>query len=182
MAPAPPAATAAVGAQQQERRVVQLQAVDITPENFAPFGQLVGATDDGKQFDQEDAQLQLDQGQPRFYIMRLPHRGRRFERITYHAKVTQCLGGLQPVSPWFLVVARPTLSVDSYPKQEDLAAFRIPHGVFVKLHKGTWHAGPLFDGEQADFYNLELSDTNVVDHNTHDYGSQQGLAFEVVDP
>lgn len=27
--------------------------------------QLVGATDDGKQFDQEDAQLQLDQGQPR---------------------------------------------------------------------------------------------------------------------
>lgn len=188
--------------------------------------------------------------------MRLPHRGRRFERITYHAKVTQCLGGLQvtgpsrmrtlqipvprwvalkpgctaplrrpagdlvrdpspaastrqrgrtpagrrpptalactapgcqqlrlvhrlvwdalpiaqggrapawrpvlpapqnwtttitshpsclqPVSPWFLVVARPTLSVDSYPKQEDLAAFRIPHGVFVKLHKGTWHAG-----------------------------------------
>lgn len=25
--------------------------------------------------------------------------------------------------------------------QADLAAFRIPHGVFVKLHKGTWHAG-----------------------------------------
>lgn len=43
-------------------------------------------------------------------------------------------------------------------------------------------AGPLFDGEEADFYNLELSDTNVVDHNTHDYGSQQGLTFEVVDP
>jgi hypothetical protein len=27
--------------------------------------------------------------------MRLPHRGRRFDRITYHANVTQCLGGLQ---------------------------------------------------------------------------------------
>lgn len=27
--------------------------------------------------------------------MRLPHRGRQFERITYHASVTQCLGGLQ---------------------------------------------------------------------------------------
>lgn len=48
---------------------------------------------------------------------------------------------VQPVSPWFLVVARPTLSVESYPQQQDLAAFRIPHGVFVKLHKGTWHAG-----------------------------------------
>lgn len=28
------------------------------------------------------------------------------------------------------------------------------------------------------FYNLELSDTNVVDHNTHDY-SQQHLMFEL---
>ncbi|KAI7843029.1 hypothetical protein COHA_003361 [Chlorella ohadii] len=177
-------------AQQQERRVVQLQAVDITAENFAPFGQLVGANDDGKLFDEQDAQLDLSAGQPRFYIMRLPRRGRRFERITYHAQVTQCLGGLQPASPWFLVVARPTLSVEAYPRQADLAAFRIPHGVFVKMHKGTWHAGgwpvlglgPLFDGDGPfDFYNLELSDTNVTDHNTHDYGEAEGLALEIVD-
>lgn len=167
--------------QQQQRHVVQLKAVDITEENFKPFGQLIGPTDDGKEFDGEDAQLELDQGQPRFYIMRLPRRGRTFERITYHAKVTQCLGGLQPASPWFLVVARPTLSVQRHPAQADLTAFRIPHGVFVKMHKGTWHAGPLFDAPSADFYNLELSDTNVVDHNTHDYGEQEGLAFEVAD-
>ena len=233
----------------------------------------------------------------------------------------------QPASPWFLVVARPTLSVEAYPRQvrpaahpgtpagclrpckhtlgspaesqapcralrpgahsskttpavgslqADLAAFRIPHGVFVKMHKGTWHAGgvagarvvrtargccagllnpaaslsvgdstsppsspfagPLFDGDGPfDFYNLELSDTNgeqltncdasrsnvphrshmrcclhhwlgvrhalllgrayllaycppaasvptaVTDHNTHDYGEAEGLAFEILD-
>ncbi|PSC74878.1 ureidoglycolate hydrolase [Micractinium conductrix] len=133
-------------------------------------------------FDQGDAQLDLSAGQPRFYIMRLPRRGRRFERITYHARVTQCLGVLQPASPWFMVVAAPTLSVERYPQQANLAAFRIPHGVFVKLHKGTWHAGPLFDGGgPVDFYNLELSDTNVTDHNTHDYGRAEGLAFEVSD-
>lgn len=40
MAPAPAAAAAATGEQQQERQVVQLQAVDITPDNFAPFGQV----------------------------------------------------------------------------------------------------------------------------------------------
>ena len=28
------------------------------------------------------------------------------------------------------------------------------------------------------FYNLELADTNVVDHNTHDYSMQQ-LRFKV---
>jgi len=36
--------------------------------------------------------------------------------------------------------------------------------------QATWHAGPLFKGTpHMDFYNLELSDTNVVDHNTHDF-------------
>jgi hypothetical protein len=32
-----------------------------------------------------------------------------------------------------------------------------------------------------DFYNLELADTNVVDHNTHDYRRGQGVEFVVVD-
>ncbi|XP_024517675.1 uncharacterized protein LOC9657510 [Selaginella moellendorffii] len=37
-----------------------------------------------------------------------------------------------------------------------------------KLNEGTWHAGPLFgDRDSMVFYNLELSDTNVVDHTTH---------------
>ena len=34
---------------------------------------------------------------------------------------------------------------------------------------------------RRDFYNLELKDTNVVDHNTHDYSTQSGLRFEIVD-
>jgi hypothetical protein len=42
-------------------------------------------------------------------------------------------------------------------------------------------AGPLFAGsEYMDFYNLELADTNIVDHNTHDYESE-GLTYEVLD-
>lgn len=32
-----------------------------------------------------------------------------------------------------------------------------------------------------DFYNLELSDTNVVDHNTHDYAKQQGVTYTVLE-
>lgn len=38
-------------------------------------------------------------------------------------------------------------------------------------------AGPLFDSNSMDFINLENSDTNVVDHNTHVFG----LEYEVVD-
>eukprot|EP00879_Flechtneria_rotunda_P011510 GHRR01012023.1.p1 GENE.GHRR01012023.1~~GHRR01012023.1.p1 ORF type:complete len:203 (+),score=23.42 GHRR01012023.1:190-798(+) len=158
---------------------VTLQAIDLTPEVFEPFGQVVGPTDDGKVFDHEDAQLTLDKGTPRFYIMRIPERGLTFSHITYHANVTQCLGGLSPVAPWYIVVAAPSGSVQACPRQEQLTAFKVPHGMFVKFHAGTWHAGPLFAGQaHMDFYNLELSDTNVVDHNTHDY-SAQGISYTV---
>ena len=62
----------------------------------APGVQVVGSSEDGKLFDGEDAQLVLNKGTPRFYIMRLPKRGLRFHRITYHQQCTQCLGGLRP--------------------------------------------------------------------------------------
>ena len=48
-----------------------LQADLITPESFQRYGQLISASDDGKVFDQQDAQLQIQNGIPRFYIMRL---------------------------------------------------------------------------------------------------------------
>lgn len=151
-----------------EKKVIRLRAQDLTPESFKPFGQVVQAFDDGKEFDEQDAQLSLDKGTPRFYIMRVPRRGRRFDRITYHADVTQVLGAVTP-APWYMAVARPSYSVEAYPREEDLVAFRVPHGVGIKMEKGTWHAGPLFEQDHMDFFNLELKDTNVVDHNTHRY-------------
>ncbi|CAL8470773.1 g10315 [Coccomyxa elongata] len=163
----------------KDLRVCHLPVNDLTPGNFEPFGQVVGPSYDGKEYGAEDAQLVLDQGTPRFYIMRLPRRGLSFDRITYHAKVTQCLGSIG-LQPWYMAVAAPSGSVEEWPRPEDLHAFRIPAGTFIKLHQGTWHAGPLFEEDSMAFYNLELSDTNVVDHNTHDY-STSDLQFLLVD-
>ena len=43
------------------------------------------------------------------------------------------------------------------------------------------YAGPLFEEpEHFSFYNLELADTNVVDHNTHSY-KKDGVEFCVAD-
>jgi len=39
-------------------------------------------------------------------------------------------------------------------------------GEGIKLHLGTWHAGPLFKAASASFFNLELADTNQRDHET----------------
>ena len=48
------------------------------------------------------------------------------------------------------------------PEVEEIRVFRFSGPKFVKLHRGTWHAGPLFSGSSImDFYNLELSNTNV---------------------
>lgn len=157
--------------------IQQLQATLITVESFRPFGQLIQASADGKNFDSEDAQLHLQNGIPRFYIMRLKHRGRKFHKITRHQHCTQCLGSLEG-KEWLMVVAPPGAS--DRPAIADLVAFRIPGNCFIKLDIGTWHAGPYFDGDVVDFYNLELSDTNLVDHDTCDLRSTYGVEFEII--
>ncbi|MEM7769135.1 MAG: ureidoglycolate lyase [Cyanobacteria bacterium P01_A01_bin.37] len=154
----------------------QLPAQLVTPENFEPFGQVIYASDDGKGFDQHDAQLNLENGTPRFYIMRLHQRGRLFSDITRHEQCTQCLGSLEG-KPWLIAVA-PTGEA-ARPQPSDIQAFHIPGNCFIKLEVGTWHAGPYFDGESVDFYNLELSDTNIVDHDTCNLKESYGLIFEI---
>lgn len=139
-----------------------IEATLATRESFAPFGQLVSESADGELYDPErnDADLDLSRGTPRLYLMKLDP-GREFQvpRITRHSEVTQCLGGYED---FYLVVHAP----DETPTLAGLKAFKIPTKQFVKLNAGTWHAGPFW--EQTDksqtFINLELKDTNEVDH------------------
>ena len=150
---------------------------DITPEAFLPYGQVIFALKDGEPYNRNDAQLQLQNGIPRFYIMRLHHRGRKFHQITRHLRCTQCLGSLEG-KDWLIGVAPP--SAADYPAWEDIVAFRVPGNCFIKLDVGTWHAGPYFEQDWIDFYNLELSDTNVVDHDTCNLLHQHGVEFEIL--
>ena len=155
----------------------QLQAEWVTAETFEPYGQLISPSEDGKAYDYSDAQLNLQNGTPRFYIMRLHKRGRKFHKITRHVQCTQCLGSLAG-KEWLITVAPP--ADPQQPAIADLAAFKIPGNCFIKLAVGTWHAGPYFDHDIVDFYNLELSDTNVVDHFTHNFLESHHLEFEIV--
>jgi ureidoglycolate hydrolase len=148
----------------------------ITPALFKPFGQVIFATQDGKPYGSEDAQLHLSQGVPRFYIMRLHNRGQKFCHITRHLRCTQCLGALEG-KEWLLAVA--PASEATVPKLEAIVAFRIPGNCFVKLEVGTWHAGPYFEADWVDFYNLELSDTNITDHDTCNLLEQYGVEMEI---
>lgn len=185
----------------QEAKVVKLRAVEATPESFASFGQVIGASPDGDEFGPHDAQLDLSRGIPRFYIMRLQNRPLKFSTITHHASVTQCLGSVGG-QDWYLGVAKPSI-VDGASEQSgpegrkflqsaaghyylppdpaEVCVFRVSGPKFLKLNKGTWHAGPLFKADAVDFYNLELSNTNVVDHTTHHFKKHDGITFVVED-
>ncbi len=149
----------------------------ITVEEFKPYGQLITPAKDGKSYDDQDAQLNLKNGTTRFYIMRLEKRGRKFDKITRHSQCTQCLGSLGG-KEWLIAVSPPSRS--DRPDLNQLAAFRIPGDCFIKLAVGTWHAGPYFDDDFIDFYNLELSDTNIVDHFSHNFRQVEQLEFEII--
>lgn len=159
-------------------KVRDLPAKTITKENFAAFGELIAPIEDGVPFGADDAKLDLTQGTPRLYIMRLPRKGLVFRQITRHRGVTQCLSALGGKS-WLLAVAPPKNFDDpnAEPALEDIAGFLIPGTVAVKLHRGTWHAGPYFEDEEINFLNLELSDTNEVDHQNSLLAKRFGFAF-----
>ncbi|PSR18547.1 Ureidoglycolate hydrolase [filamentous cyanobacterium CCP3] len=156
----------------------QLPAQPITAADFAPFGQVIFPSPDEATFGPADAQLKLDAGIPRFYIMTLMNRGMQFRTITRHQRCTQCLGALEG-KDWVIAVAPPGAAAQ--PNPQDIRAFHIPGNCFIKLEVGTWHAGPYFTHPSVSFYNLELSDTNVTDHQTCHLAQAFGLEFEIVD-
>ncbi|PWA46071.1 hypothetical protein CTI12_AA512450 [Artemisia annua] len=177
--------------------VVKLKPIEATPETFKEFGQVIEASADGEEFGPHDAQLDLSQGTPRFYIMHLQDRALEFSKITHHSSVTQCLGSISG-GVWYLGVAKPSI-VDPNkenkggnvvqsrsghffvpPAVEGVQVFKISGPKFLKLNRGTWHAGPLFKPDTTmDFYNLELSNTNVVDHTTHDFKKENAKVFVI---
>ena len=154
----------------------------LTPETFAPFGQVIAPTEDGTPFGAHDAALELSRGTPRFYIMQLPRRGLRFKQITRHREVTQCLAAVGGKS-WFIAVAPPGGLEDpkAQPALEEIRAFKIPGDVAIKLHRGSWHAGPFFEDDEISFFNLERADTNEVDHQTCYLEQEFGTMFEFDD-
>jgi ureidoglycolate hydrolase len=153
----------------------------LTLEAFAPFGTVIPPMDDGIEFGAHDAQLDLTQGTPRFYAMRIPGRGHLVKQITRHRNVTQTLASVGG-HDWLMAVAPPAdLDKDNAePALDAIRAFRIPGDVAVMLYKGTWHAGPLFEGGTLNFFNLELADTNVVDHHTCKLTERYGVALKLV--
>lgn len=146
-----------------------------TPESIAPYGTLIEPTEDGLPFGAADAELDLSQGQPRLYIMRLRQRPLIIRGITRHGNVTQCLASMKG-EEWFIGLAEP----GDAPEPEEIRVFRMGGDVALALHAGTWHAGPFFTAPAVDFLNLELTDTNETDHETARLDETHGAMIEIL--
>jgi ureidoglycolate hydrolase len=137
----------------------RLAVANLTAAEFAPFGNVGLPAADGAHA-AGDVSLDLSQGRPRFYLMRLEARGVAFDQMARHDRVTRCLGTIDG-SPWLIAVAPAAIKS---PRLADLRAFRVPGDQFIMLAHGTWHAGPYFTEDCRNFYNLELADTNTADY------------------
>src|SRR5205807_5036462 len=124
-----------------------LEVRDLTPEAFAPYGQIVRPLKTGGQgaetgYDPEtsprEAKLVLQNGEPRLWIMHLPHVGLGFSRIARHRRVTQWLGSLG--GKVWLIGGAPAgeLDDDAAPVVAGLGAFRVAGDRGVELAVVSW--------------------------------------------
>lgn len=155
----------------------QIPILTLTEDAFAPFGAVLSAVPDGEVPRPGERLLDLSRGRPRFYVMSLQNRPARFAALTRHRSVTQSLAAAGG-GEWMIAVAPPGAvdNPEARPSIEQVAVFRVPGDVAVLLHRGTWHAGPFFESASMSFFNLELDDTNQVDHQNYSFDGVEFVA------
>ena len=150
------------------RTAIKLPAQTLEPKAFAPYGEIIWPRTSSAETSVEEPKLTLTNGTPRLWIMKLKKRRLVFADMARHRRVSQCLGSMQG-KEWFIGVAPPNDLADGIrPELDRIAAFRIPGDCLIKLHVGTWHAGPHFVHDECLFFNLENLDTNERDFDTSD--------------
>ena len=142
-----------------------LTALRLNECNFEQFGTAILPVDDMTPHSISDAELIFNGANLRYYVMRLRRRPAMLGSMTRHTQATQCLSSAD-AQPWWLAVASAKLASEQL-DHTTVQLVNVQPGEAVKLHQGTWHAGPFFLTPTALFFNLELSDTNLTDTNSH---------------
>ena len=150
-----------------------LTALSLYECGFEQFGTAILPVDDMTPHSSSDAELRFNGANLRYYVMRLRRRPAVLGSMTRHRHATQCLGSAD-AQPWWLAVASSELQAEQL-DQTTVQLVKVQPGEAVKLHQGTWHAGPFFLTPTALFFNLELSDTNLTDHNSQPLQAQLKL-------
>ena len=141
-----------------------LKAASLLDPRLDSCGTGLREVDDMTPSGDQDAELRFGPGQLRYDVMRIPRHRLPITTMTRHRQATQCLSSAEG-RPFWMLLATPEIQG---PVLDASAAWllKVNPGEGIKLHLGTWHAGPLFEAASASFFNLELADTNQRDHET----------------
>ncbi|MEB3158163.1 MAG: ureidoglycolate lyase [Synechococcus sp.] len=140
-----------------------LTALGLSECRLERFGTAILPVEDMQPAGPEEPRLRFGGDNLRYYLMRLQRRPPVVASMTRHLHATQCLGSAD-ARPWWIALAEPGLSPGAL-DHTNVQLVKVMPGEGLKLHQGTWHAGPFFEEASALFFNLELSDTNQNDHN-----------------
>jgi ureidoglycolate lyase len=145
--------------------VVHVRAEPLTPEAFAPFGQVLAREPD-------EAVIGVRDGEEfTLNILSYRHRGLRVDHLNAHHRATQALFPMGRSA--LFVVAPPGVTFGERSDLDTIRAFVLDGTAGVNLTYGTWHWGPYPIGDEVDLVNLQgrgFADDNEVAHLERDLG------------
>lgn len=146
-----------------------IQAEPLTPEAFAPYGQVIGL---------EDVRIELRE-QEVFHLDIIAYKRKpiRVDHLNRHFTATQALVPLSG-RPVVIVVGAPELTFSTAADLDELRAFLFDGTRGINLGLKVWHEGPFALMEHVDLVNVQgkhVEDDNEVAHLERDLGSVVGV-------
>ena len=151
-------------------RAITLDVQKMTPEAFAPYGQIIGA--------RGQVELDLDGGKASFVAQTVEAREFQFSFLGRHQRTEQVfvpMGGTRSI----IAVAPPCENDSASPNVERMAAFLVDGSCAFKLHRGAWHTSAFPTDECATFMVLDRENTLEEDYDLRDLAATLGVVVEI---
>lgn len=151
-------------------RALTLIAQKMTPEAFAPYGEIIGA--------RGAVELDLDGGKASFVAQTVEARPLQFSFLGRHQRTEQVfvpLGGTASI----IAVAPPCENGSAGPNVERMAAFLVDGSTAFKLHRGAWHTSAFPLDECSTFMVLDRENTLEEDYDLRDLATTLGVVVEI---
>ncbi len=153
-------------------RAITLDVQQMTPEAFAPYGEVIGA--------RGQVELDLDGGKASFVAQTVEARPLRFSFLGRHQRTEQVfvpMGGAKSI----IAVAPPCENGSAAPNVERMAAFLVDGSCAFKLRRGAWHTSAFPLDESATFMVLDRENTLEEDYDLRDLATTLGVVVEIRD-
>ncbi len=151
-------------------RALTLVAQEMTPELFAPYGEIIDA--------RGQVDLDLDGGKASFVAQTVESRPLQFSFLGRHERTEQVfvpMGGTVSI----IAVAPPCENGSSAPNLEGMRAFLIDGSCAFKLRRGAWHTSAFPLDESASFMVLDRENTLEEDYDLRDLTTTMGVVVEI---